>query len=84
MHVDGSARTFVHAKLRVHKTVTVGANLHRLIYNLLIAIVFSLHLLLLVNFQKISVEDVLNTKLLVVLTEYQTSELKINQSRKLQ
>ena len=30
----------MHAKLRVHKTVTVGANLHRLIYNLLIAIVF--------------------------------------------
>ena len=39
VHVSGSARTFVHAKLHVHKTVTVGANLH-LIYNLLIAIVF--------------------------------------------
>ena len=32
---------FVHAKLHVHKTVMVGADLHRLIYNLLIAIVFS-------------------------------------------
>ena len=30
---NGSVRTFVHAKLRLHKTVTVGANLHRLIYN---------------------------------------------------
>ena len=29
---------FVHTKLRVHITVTVGTNLHRLIYNLLIAI----------------------------------------------
>ena len=52
----------MHAELRVHKTVTVGANLHRLIYNLLIAIVFSLHILL---------KDKLNTKGLVVLTEYQ-------------
>ena len=52
----------MHAELRVHKTVTVGANLHRLIYNLLIAIVFSVHILL---------EDKLNTKGLVVLTEYQ-------------
>ena len=31
---------FVDAKLGVHITVTVGANLHRLIYNLVIAIVF--------------------------------------------
>ena len=31
-------RKFVHAKLRVHRTVTVGANLHRLIYNVLIDI----------------------------------------------
>ena len=30
----------VHVKLRVHKAVTVGANLHCLIYNLLIYIVF--------------------------------------------
>ena len=36
----------VHAKLRVHKTVTMDANLHCLIYNLLIAIVFPLHILL--------------------------------------
>ena len=53
---------FVQAKLRVHKTVTVGANLHSLTYNLLIAIVFYLHILL---------EDMLNTKSLVALTEYQ-------------
>ena len=30
----------MHAKLRVDKAVTVGGNLHDLIYNLLIAIVF--------------------------------------------
>ena len=59
----------MHAKLHVHKTVMMGANVHRLIYNLLIAIVFSLHLLL---------------SVLVTLTEYQTSGLKIDQSRKLQ
>ena len=76
--------TFVYAKLCVHKTVMVGDNLHRLIYNLLIAIVFSLHLLLSVNSKKIPVEDVLNTKGLVVLTQYQTSGLKIDQSKKLQ
>ena len=52
----------MHAELRVHKTVTVGANLHHLIYNLLMHIVFSLHILL---------EDMLNTKRLVGLTEYQ-------------
>ena len=46
----------------MHKTVTVGANLHRLTYNLLIAIVFSLHTLL---------EDMINIKGLVTLTEFQ-------------
>ena len=30
----------MHAKLRVHKTVTVGASLHRLIYDVLTDIVF--------------------------------------------
>ena len=51
--------------------MTVDANLHCLIYNLLITIVrFSLHILLSVN-SKISVEDLLNTKGLVALTEYQ-------------
>ena len=55
----------MHAKLRVHKTVTVGANLHCLIYNLLIAIVFPY------IFRYQSVEDILNTKSLVALTEYQ-------------
>ena len=34
---------FVHAKLCVHETVTVGANLHRLIYNVLIDIVFPIY-----------------------------------------
>ena len=52
----------IHTELHVHKTVTVGANLHCLIYNLLIAIVFSLHILL---------KDMLNTKGLAILTEYQ-------------
>ena len=36
-------RTFMHTKLRVHKTVTVGANLHCLIYNVLIDIVFPVY-----------------------------------------
>ena len=40
----------------------VGANSHHLNYNLLTAIVFSLHILL---------EDMLNTKCLLNLTEYQ-------------
>ena len=31
---------FVHAKLRVHKTVIVGVSLHRLIYDVLTDIVF--------------------------------------------
>ena len=33
----------MHAKLPVHKTVTVDANLHRLIYNVLADIVFSVY-----------------------------------------
>ena len=37
---NGSACMNVHAELRVYKTATVGANLHPLIYNLLIAIIF--------------------------------------------
>ena len=45
---------FVHTKLCVDETVTVGANWHCLIYNLLIAIVFSLHILLSVNSKNIS------------------------------
>ena len=57
----------MHAKLRVHKTVTVGANLHRLIYNLLIAIVFSYTFC----YQSISAEDMLNKMDLVALTGYQ-------------
>ena len=42
----------VHAELHVHKTVMVGANLHHLIYNLLIAIVFSLLILLSIDSKK--------------------------------
>ena len=41
--------------------MTVGANLHSLIYNLLIVIVLSTYILL---------KDMLNTEGLVVLTEY--------------
>ena len=36
---NGSVPTFVHTELHVHEIVMVGTNLHRLIYNLLIAIV---------------------------------------------
>ena len=54
-------RTVVQAELRVHKKVSVGTNLHCLIYNLLIAIIFSIYNLL---------KDMLNTKSLVTLTEY--------------
>ena len=57
---------FVHAKLRVHKTVIMGATLHCLIYNLLIAFVFPY-----IFYYQLSVEDMLNTKGLVSLTEYQ-------------
>ena len=39
-------------KLRVHETVMFGTNLHCLMFNLLIAIVFSLHILLSVNSKK--------------------------------
>ena len=52
----------MHEKLRVRKTVTMGANLHCLIYSLLIVIVFP---------TLFAIGDVLNTKGLVVLTEYQ-------------
>ena len=34
---------FMHVKLHVHKTVTVGANLYHLIYNLLMGIVFPVY-----------------------------------------
>ena len=64
VYVKWFVHTFVYAKSCVHIMVTVDTNLHHLIYNLLIAIVFSLHILL-------SVKDVLNTKSLVTLTEYQ-------------
>ena len=56
----------MHAKLRVHKTVMVGANLHCLISNFLIAFVFPY-----IFCYQLPVEDMLNTKGLVVLTEYQ-------------
>ena len=45
----GCYGTFVPTKLGVHKTVTMGVNLHQLIYNLLIGMVFSLHILLAVD-----------------------------------
>ena len=59
----------MHAKLSVDKLVMMGPNLHHVIYNLVITIVFSPHIWPSVN-SKISVEDMLNTKGLVPLTEY--------------
>ena len=44
----------VNAELRVHETVTVAANFHCLVYNLLVGIVFSLHILLSVSSKNIS------------------------------
>ena len=71
----GFVHTIMHVKLLVHKTVTVGANLCCLIYNVLIDIVFPIHLLLLnskkYQMLKILVEDILNTKGLVTLTQHQ-------------
>ena len=67
---NGFARTFVHAKLCVHKTVTMGASLHRLIYDVLTDIVFPVfchHLTL----KKILVKHMLTTKDLGALTEHQ-------------
>ena len=52
-------------QVRVHKVVTVGANLHSFIYNMLIDMSCN-HLTL-----KISDEDMLNTRGLVPLTEHQ-------------
>ena len=58
---NGSACTFVHTKLYMHKIVTMGANLHCLIYNLLIVMILCFspfvtvcnrHILLSVNFKK--------------------------------
>ena len=60
-----------HTKLCVHKTVAVRANLHCLIYDLLIVMGFSLHILPSGISKKISGKDMLNTKGLVALTEYQ-------------
>lgn len=34
---------FMHDKLRVHKTITVSTNLHRLIYDVFIDIAFPIH-----------------------------------------
>ena len=62
--------TFVHAKLCVHKTVTVGTSLHHLIYNLLIDMVFLIfcHYLTLKNTRRGYAQD---KGCLVALTEYQ-------------
>ena len=55
----------------MHKTVTVGTNLHRLIYNLLIAIVFFPYIFCYqLTLKNISQGDAQH-KGLVVLTEYQ-------------
>ena len=72
---------FAYAKLCVHKTVMVGTNLHHLIYNMLIAIVF-LHILLSVNSKKDQSRiNMLNTKGLVALTEYQQLGIKVENCR---
>ena len=71
---NGSARTFVHAKLHVHKTVMVDANLHHLQFancHRFIVSSFVTHIFCFQLTLKISVEDMLNTKGLVTLTEYQ-------------
>ena len=60
----------MHVKLREHKTVTVGANLYRLLYNLLIGIVFPYifcYQLTLKNFSRGFAQQ----KSLVALTEHQ-------------
>ena len=49
MHIKWFRAHIRAQKLGVPETVTVGANLRCLIYNLLIAIIFSLHMLLSVN-----------------------------------
>ena len=62
----------------MHKTATVGANWQCLIYNLLIVIVFPKYFGI-SQLEKLSVEDVINLKGLVALTEYQM--LKIDQRK---
>ena len=61
--------TFVHTKLLEHKAVTVGANLHRLTYNVLIDVV-SLIYFAISKLYKISNKNKLKTKGLVPLTEH--------------
>ena len=62
MHEKWFCMHVVHAKLHVHKTAIVCANLHHSVYSLLIAIVFSLHTLLPVNSKKYQFENMLNTE----------------------
>ena len=60
----------MHEKLRVHEAVMVGANLHRLIYNLLIAIVFFYEFCYQLTLKNVS-RGYAQHKGLVVLIEYQ-------------
>ena len=78
---NGSVYIFVHVKWWVHKTMMVGANLHHLIYNLLIATIFSRHFLLSVNSKKYQSRKC-STQSFKLLYWISTSELKIDQSRK--
>ena len=75
---NSSVRTFVDAKLCVYKTVTMGANLHRLIYNLLIAIVLSLYIS-----RSVICRGYAQHKGFGRFNWKSTSVLKIDQSRKL-
>ena len=73
---------FVYAKLHVHKTVIVGASLHRLIYNVLTDIVFPLfchHL----NLKNIS-QTYAQHKGFSHFNWTSTGGLKIDESRKLE
>ena len=83
---NGSARTFVHAKLHVHKTVMVDANLHHLqfanCHRFMFVIVCHPHILLSVNFKNIS-WGYAQHKRFSHFNWISTSELKIDWSRKL-
>ena len=73
--------TFVHAKLCVHKAVTVGTSLHHLIYNLLIDMVFLIfcHYLTLKNTRRGYAQD----KGFSRFNWISTGGLMVDQNRKL-
>ena len=69
----------MHSKIHVHQTVKVGANVHCLIYDLLVAIIFSLRILLSVKSKKYA-----QHKGFSHFNRMSTSGPKIDQRRKLQ